>query len=110
MNATVKPLWRPLCACCGRKADEHILPLSERRCPDNSGTSYLAGKAPKPSAHRRISTSFSAEEVEGLNRLLTLVRTGGDARVLVGTTVMVHLQEKILAMHERLRAQKAGKP
>lgn len=77
----------------------------------------MSGKKPLPDgeaikrslANLRLaaSTSFTEEEIEGLDSLLSTLRRGGDARLIARSPAMVNVSRKVLNMKATLERQRA---
>lgn len=51
---------------------------------------------------RRVSTSFSADEIGAIDTILNLVRKGGDARIVARSPAAVSVAKKVLRMKDSL--------
>lgn len=96
----IKPYFRPLCENCDRPSSDHVLPFTEKRCPNGEGV-FTPREQPVVPIQRVLQLQLSPEELGGLKRLIEMLHAGRDVRVLLATEPMVALTRKVNLKHRR---------
>lgn len=95
------PLPRSRCALCGSFYRSHT--CGDRRlCPDGSANAFTARVGVK-----RASTSFDADELDWLARVLSGIEERTDLRALAGTPECAKVARKVQSMRASKRETRA---
>lgn len=87
------------CAHCGQPALNHILAMTEKRCPDRSGRRFEALPTKAPSK-RSIARAFDDEEAAAMMQLFKALYAGGDVKQLLKRAAVVGVVKKFSDIHE----------
>lgn len=87
------------CVHCGEPAINHILAMTEKRCPDRSGRHFEPTLA-KPPKRKTIDRYFDAEEAAAMTQLFKALYAGGDVRQLLKRPAIASVVRKFSDMHE----------
>lgn len=88
------------CVHCGDYAGNHILALTEKRCPDRSGRRFEPRKSTPP-PRGTITKAFDDEEAAVMTQLFRTLYAGGDVRQLLKRAALVGVAKKFSDLHEQ---------